>query len=429
MTFVSYAQNGEDVILWRALKDVADGFYVDVGANDPEEDSVTRAFYERGWRGINVEPVRQWYDRLCAARPEDVNLFVGCGASGGTITFYEIPDTGLSTTLKEVADEHRKAGWAIVETTIPMLRLQDICARRGDEPIHFLKIDVEGAERAVLEGLDLELIRPWIIVLEATRPGTNDRIKETYPNHPLEHRYGFAYFDGINSYFVAEEHAELIDRLAIQPNVFDRFQTRATRQLIERIDALDAREKALLENETALLENEKRLLQRLDAASALHRDLDARLHAARSDHERVEAAMRAIEQQVVQDQYRIAHTTELANAALAELKRIERHTGVRLLWSFGLFAPMRLPGRPRSKKPRMARIVDGVARRVTKMRKKMKKRWKGKKKGKLQAAGLMQGVVTAPATTPLATIEPPASLSPEARRTFGLIAPRSSRND
>jgi hypothetical protein len=47
MTFISYAQNYEDVVLHRALSDVQRGFYVDVGAQDPIADSVTRAFYER----------------------------------------------------------------------------------------------------------------------------------------------------------------------------------------------------------------------------------------------------------------------------------------------------------------------------------------------------------------------------------------------
>ena len=43
--FISYAQNFEDVILWRALNHVENGFYVDVGAMDPTEHSVTKAFY------------------------------------------------------------------------------------------------------------------------------------------------------------------------------------------------------------------------------------------------------------------------------------------------------------------------------------------------------------------------------------------------
>ena len=54
--FDSFAQNGEDVVLWRALGHIANGRYVDVGANHPTNDSVTRAFYDRGWRGIAIEP-------------------------------------------------------------------------------------------------------------------------------------------------------------------------------------------------------------------------------------------------------------------------------------------------------------------------------------------------------------------------------------
>ena len=34
MSFFSYSQNGEDVLLWRALKHIKDGFYIDVGANE-----------------------------------------------------------------------------------------------------------------------------------------------------------------------------------------------------------------------------------------------------------------------------------------------------------------------------------------------------------------------------------------------------------
>jgi hypothetical protein len=54
MPLISYAQNAEDVLLWRALGAVQDGFYIDVGANDPQEGSVTKLFYDAGWHGINV---------------------------------------------------------------------------------------------------------------------------------------------------------------------------------------------------------------------------------------------------------------------------------------------------------------------------------------------------------------------------------------
>jgi peptide methionine sulfoxide reductase MsrB len=68
---VSYAQNCEDVMLHRALRPVQQGFYVDVGANDPVCHSITKAFYECGWRGINIEPVQSWFGKIEADRSRD----------------------------------------------------------------------------------------------------------------------------------------------------------------------------------------------------------------------------------------------------------------------------------------------------------------------------------------------------------------------
>ena len=58
MSFISYAQNFEDVMLRRVFAELDTGFYIDVGANDPSADSVTKAFYDAGWHGINIEPLR-----------------------------------------------------------------------------------------------------------------------------------------------------------------------------------------------------------------------------------------------------------------------------------------------------------------------------------------------------------------------------------
>ena len=64
MAFVSHAQNFEDVMLWRALCHVRRGFYIDVGAADSSLYSVTRAFYDQGWCGINIEPVPAHFSAL-----------------------------------------------------------------------------------------------------------------------------------------------------------------------------------------------------------------------------------------------------------------------------------------------------------------------------------------------------------------------------
>ena len=106
MTFVSYAQNYEDVILRRALGDVEKGFYIDVGAYHPFVDSVSKAFYDAGWHGINIEPVSEWYKKLQQDRPNDINLQIAVGARKGNLDFFEVVGTGLSTHDKLIAERH-----------------------------------------------------------------------------------------------------------------------------------------------------------------------------------------------------------------------------------------------------------------------------------------------------------------------------------
>lgn len=98
-------------MLWRALKHVPDGFYIDVGAAEPGHLSVTRLFYENGWSGINIEPNPQLFQELQKARTRDVNLMVGAAETSGTKTFYRIGTTGLSTLDTAVAEHHAATGW------------------------------------------------------------------------------------------------------------------------------------------------------------------------------------------------------------------------------------------------------------------------------------------------------------------------------
>jgi len=224
MSFISYAQNFEDVMLWRALKHIDQGFYIDVGANDPDQHSVTKAFYERGWRGINAEPAPQWFERLEKARPRDINLQLALGAEPGAITLYEIPDTGLSTAVKKFAERHEaERGYQSRELLVKVDTLSRVCERFHPAPIHFLKIDVEGAEKAVLQGTDFGKIRPWIILLEATLPLSVEESYSDWEPLLLNAGYEFAYFDGLNRYYVAGEHENLKAAFRTPPNVFDEF--------------------------------------------------------------------------------------------------------------------------------------------------------------------------------------------------------------
>jgi FkbM family methyltransferase len=221
MTFVSYSQNLEDVMLWRALKHVDEGFYVDVGANDPNILSVTRAFYERGWHGINIDPAT--YELLMRERVRDVNLEVAVSSTSGEITFFEVSNTALSTNDPELAERHRQSGELVIEKKVMSLTLNQILETYAQSTIHFMNIDVEGGESQVLKGLDLSSWRPWILLVEATIPTTETPDFEEWEPAILSANYEFVYFDGLNRFYVAKEHRELAGAFHLPPNIFDHY--------------------------------------------------------------------------------------------------------------------------------------------------------------------------------------------------------------
>jgi FkbM family methyltransferase len=221
---LSYAQNFEDVILWRALKGVAEGFYVDVGAWHPEIDSVTRHFYETGWRGINVEPNPVYLGLLQKDRPRDINLGVAAGASNGKAFFYAFKESGLSTLDRTLAIGHQSLGLEEVRFSVEVVSLNAIFRRYAPPTVHFLKIDCEGSEKKVINAFNLERFRPWIIVVEATKPNSQERTHEAWEGHLLKSKYKFVYWDGLNRFYLAAEKKSLRPSFSAPPNVFDEFR-------------------------------------------------------------------------------------------------------------------------------------------------------------------------------------------------------------
>jgi FkbM family methyltransferase len=255
MSFVSYAQNFEDVLLWRALGHVTAGFYIDVGANDPVEHSVTKAFYDAGWRGINIEPLASFHALFMEQRARDINLAVAAGAEEGDVVLFDVPAVnGWASSSPDVAAMHRGEGYEVVEQRVPLRTLDSIWQEHVTGPVHFLKIDVEGFEKQVLEGLDLAVRRPWVLVVEATTPNSRETNYDTWEHLVTVHGYVFAYFDGLNRYYVATEHASLLPVLQVQANVFDDAITARLYDSLNDNAALRARIEALETSAVATVE-------------------------------------------------------------------------------------------------------------------------------------------------------------------------------
>ena len=310
-------------MLWRALRHVERGFYIDIGAQDPVIDSVSLGFYEQGWRGVHVEPVASYAQSLRKQRPDEVVLQVAVGAHRGTLTLYEVAGTGLSTARREIALGHGDAGFPLNEVEVECLTLEQVLAPYAARDVHWLKVDVEGFEREVLAGWG-PVSRPWIVVVESTLPRTQSESHQEWESVLIERGYGFAWFDGLNRFYVSDAHPELMAAFKYGPTPFDEFVLSAT----------SARAEGWRRESQALVARAADAERKLDHASWQIGGLEQRIEGA-------EAHIAAMTRTV---SWRITAPLRSLRAALRR-ERSSRPLVLRLLqfgkatWAYGHLAP------------------------------------------------------------------------------------------
>jgi FkbM family methyltransferase len=324
MTFISYAQNFEDVMLWRALNQIKDGFYVDAGANDPEIESVTKAFYDYGWHGVNIEPVSSHFEALLKLRPRDINLLCAIGQKKGEINIFESDVRGWATGVPNVAKRQIREGHEGKYHSVQLRTLADICREFVEGDIHFLKIDVEGMEKEALLGADLENFRPWIIVVEATNPNSTKEVHCEWEPLLFNRNYVFSYADGLNRFYVAKERSRLAELLKYPPNIFDDFMC---------VDQLNANIKAK-QLENVAYEAEMRAIQ----ADVKIQELESKVNASKKRAEQAEAVAQEIKKRL-----QIAEKKAQKDQAHSEYLQMElRNIYESRLWK--MTAPWRCAG-------------------------------------------------------------------------------------
>lgn len=338
MPLPAYAQNAEDVMLWRLFKDQTSGVYVDVGAQHPEVDSVTKRFYDHGWSGLNIEPVSDYHEALKAERPRDINLDVLVGAIDGELTFYHVEGTGLSTTRADLAASHAQDGRKVITETLPIFRLQTLFERHGITTVDFLKVDTEGSEADVLMGLDFGKIRPKVLVIESTLPNSREESHHEWEPRLLAHGYHLAYRDGLNRFYLDTPYLDWMVHFELPPNHFDDY-----------LPALAIQEQKASARERAILReiSEKAQAELLAMARALE---------GQNEHLRVEIArqvehsgwyhrsiIETLQHEIGQRDHHIAHlNAEIARISgeLAHVRRVHERAVRTLSWR--LTAPFRV---------------------------------------------------------------------------------------
>ncbi len=230
-TFISYAQNFEDLYIFRCFGHESTGHIVDVGAHDPVYDNVTYAFYLRGWKCLNIEPLERMYQKLLTSRPNDVNINIAIGTQQKNVDLFDIGNAGgISTTRRDILDRHISKGVISYPSEVTTKTVMQMPLTKVLEDIAFpknfevLKIDVEGDERDVLMSLDFNQFSPKLIIVEATIPLTQISSHSEWEGILLNADYRYLYFDGSNRYYCKKQsYDELRPRFELPPSAFDNF--------------------------------------------------------------------------------------------------------------------------------------------------------------------------------------------------------------
>lgn len=140
------------------------GFFVEVGANRPRQESQTWHLERLGWTGVLIEPQPELADELRRMRSAKV-FAVACSSPENAGRRMRLHLAGALSAL----DSERMAPGARAARSIevPVCLLDDIL-REARAPAEFdlLSVDVEGHELEVLGGFDFARWRPRLILLE-----------------------------------------------------------------------------------------------------------------------------------------------------------------------------------------------------------------------------------------------------------------------
>jgi len=164
------SQDNQDRYLEENIfKGYKNGIYVDVGAHDGVSLNNT-LFFEKthNWTGINVEPIKTVFDKLQINRPNNINLNCAVFNKDGEAEFlcnkgYTEMISGIKETfdirhLHRLQKENMQMGSSTELIKVDTKRLETICDEHNISHIHYLSIDVEGAEFEVIKSINFDKV-------------------------------------------------------------------------------------------------------------------------------------------------------------------------------------------------------------------------------------------------------------------------------
>lgn len=212
---ISFSQSGEDLIIDFLFNAIGITYptYIDIGAHHPFYLNNTAIFYQRGCRGINVEPDPNLFPLFEKYRNFDKNLNVGISDKTGLLDFYIINVPTLNTFSKSEAESYSLQGnYFITEVKqINVVTFNNILDQYFDRRApDLLTIDAEGVDELILKSINFENNPPIIICIETISfSSAGLGIKNEKIIHYITGKGYLLYADtNINSIFILREKWE-----------------------------------------------------------------------------------------------------------------------------------------------------------------------------------------------------------------------------
>jgi FkbM family methyltransferase len=186
-TFEYYSQENQDRYLnEQVFKGFKDGFYVDVGAHDGININNTYFFEKHlDWEGICIEPLPEIFSQLQTNRPNSTNINKAICLFEGNVDFYK--NSGYTEMLSGIASTYDKRhkerlnyennvmGSSTEIISVKSTKLSTVL--KNINHVHYLSIDVEGAEFHVIQSIDFDKCFIDVIGYENNYENTGQVIK------------------------------------------------------------------------------------------------------------------------------------------------------------------------------------------------------------------------------------------------------------
>jgi len=160
-------------VIFKMFPGVHDGVFLDVGSGHGTIGSNTKALEQLGWTGICVDPFPTYMeDRTCRVEKSVVS-----SSAGQVVKFHTHAGLGgIADTLGKWKEEAEKSP-AVELTTTTLGELLD--RAKAPSYIHFLSLDIEGAELEALKGVPFDKYRFGAMAIEHNdeEPKRSDLLK------------------------------------------------------------------------------------------------------------------------------------------------------------------------------------------------------------------------------------------------------------